>query len=405
MAILWNPEPVSIDNDSLVEKVEAMVYSGGQPFSDKAITLLGAISQAILAAEVGRQQPQFVALGYWLRPASMHRLRDAVMATALPSRLIVPRGVALHLPPTNVDTIFVYSWAASVLAGNCNIVRLPSNVDANTAWLVRLIAKVLAGSGQADCHIFAQWSQNDPIAERLSANCDLRMIWGGDTKVNEVSTTRIRPDGLSIGFPSRKSLAIINSAVYKEASKAERDALAQHFFNDVYWFDQMGCGSPGLLLWKGDPGGWAQDFLERTAATAARKGYRTETGTAISKLAMMNNLIASGHGTKGARITNALHYVEVTDLCAALGYEQGGGFLTMATIDHLSELSPFVGRSLQTLTHFGFDYEELRALGSTLSGRGGYRIVPIGQALQFDLLWDGVDLITHMTRAIQIKVR
>lgn len=405
MPVLWNPGPEAIDGDDLVELAKALTFAGEPPFNASAIELLGAISQAILASEIGRRQPQFVALAYWLRPAALNRLRDAIMTKSETDRLLVPRGVALHLPPTNVDTIFVYSWAASVLAGNCNIVRLPSKVDENTAWLVHQITAAAANSGQADRHIFVQWKHDDPVAARLSAHCDLRMIWGGDAKVNMISTTRIRPDGLSIGFPNRRSLAVVDAIAYRNATDTERDMLAQNFFNDVYWFDQMGCGSPRLLVWRGEPGSSAQDFLKRTATIATRKGYRIETGTAIAKLTAMNDLIASGHATKGARFGNVLHYVETTEMGAALDYEQGGGFLTMARINDLSELSPVIGRSVQTLTHFGFDADELLQLGSTLSSRGGYRIVPIGQALQFDLLWDGVDLIAHMTRAIQIKAK
>ena len=41
--------------------------------------------------------------------------------------LRVPRGLAFHLPPTNVDTLFVYSLMASFLVGNLNVVRVSRN--------------------------------------------------------------------------------------------------------------------------------------------------------------------------------------------------------------------------------------------------------------------------------------
>ncbi|HKJ73370.1 MAG TPA: acyl-CoA reductase, partial [Alphaproteobacteria bacterium] len=77
------------------------------------------------------------------------------------------------------------------------------------------------------------------------------MIWGGDSKVQAVSGIPIRPDGLSLGFPDRTSFAVFETAAYRDAASAERDALAQNFFNDVFWFDQMGCGSPRILFWVG----------------------------------------------------------------------------------------------------------------------------------------------------------
>ncbi|MFC6804089.1 acyl-CoA reductase [Deinococcus caeni] len=38
----------------------------------------------------------------------------------------MPRGLVFHVPPANVDTIFIYSWLMSVLAGNRNVIRLSS---------------------------------------------------------------------------------------------------------------------------------------------------------------------------------------------------------------------------------------------------------------------------------------
>ena len=42
---------------------------------------------------------------------------------ARPTWSAVPRGLALHITPANVDTMFLYSFAVSLLAGNLNVVR------------------------------------------------------------------------------------------------------------------------------------------------------------------------------------------------------------------------------------------------------------------------------------------
>lgn len=403
MAVLWQSGPTEVTDEALVAAVDAMHFAGEPPLGDSAIALLGGISKAILASPKGRAQPQYVALGFWLRSASMQRLVDRLGARMrMDDRLIVPRGVALHLPPTNVDTIFVYSWAVSVLAGNCNIVRLPSTVDAGTDWLVKLIAAAVTDAGQSHRQIFAQWEQSDLVGTQVAARVDLRMIWGGDAKVDAVSRTPIRPDGLSVGFPDRKSLALINTAAYRGATDAERDALAAHFFNDIFWFDQMGCGSPRLLVWVGDDEPAGHDLLNRVAAVAAAKQHQTETGTAIAKFAIVNDLLASALAQRATTYTNALHAVAVDDLSVPLGLGQGGGFLAEARVENISDIAPAIGRKIQTITHYGFASDELWTFGRALSGRGGYRIVPIGQALQFDVLWDGIDLMQAMTRAVAI---
>jgi hypothetical protein len=80
----------------------------------------------------------------------------------------------------------------------------------------------------------------------------------------------------------------------------------------------------------------------------------------------------------------------------------GGGLLFQQRIGALDELVPFVAQRDQTLTYFGYDPAEMRALAAQLNGRGVDRIVPIGQALQFHRFWDGYDLLQELTRHVYI---
>jgi hypothetical protein len=69
----------------------------------------------------------------------------------------------------------------------------------------------------------------------------------------------------------------------------------------------------------------------------------------------------------------------------------------------LADLIPLILRRDQTLTWFGFDQSELRAFAIALNGRGVDRLVPIGQALNFEHRWDGYDLFLELTRRIVIR--
>lgn len=403
-ATMWARAPQAIDDAELLRRVEALTYSGRAPLAQQSLDLLGVISKAIFASPFARTQPQYVALAYWLRPAALERLCEELRERFDRAAFIpAPRGVAFHLPPTNVDTIFVYSWAVSVLAGNCNIVRLPSELDEGTAWLAGLIATAIDEAGEADRHLFCQMPQDGPLIAEVSRYCDLRMIWGGDAKVDAVSRVPIRPDGLSIGFPDRKSLAVVRADAYRAADEAGREALVAQFFNDIYWFNQMGCGSPRLLYWVGEPSDLADDLYRRLDRHVVEKGHRTETGIAIGKFAAVNDLLAEGIGAQAQRFSNALHVVASERPAAMLQQSHGGGLLGQAVVPSLADIAADIGRKVQTIGYFGFDKGELEDFARAIAGRGGYRIVPIGQALQFDILWDGIDLLDQMTRRIAIR--
>jgi hypothetical protein len=80
----------------------------------------------------------------------------------------------------------------------------------------------------------------------------------------------------------------------------------------------------------------------------------------------------------------------------------GGGLFYDVRVDALTELIEHVARRDQTLTHFGCEPAELRALAVALNGRGIDRIVPVGQALAFDRHWDGHDLPHSFTRSVAV---
>jgi len=404
---LWSPERTAIDEVALLARIEAMTYRGYEPCAPAAIAMLSAISHVLLNDPQARRAPQYVALGYWLRPAAMRRMCDELVAQATrQTSAWAPRGVALHLPPTNVDTIFVYSWALSVLAGNTNIVRLATTLSSDAEWLVRLVARIAIEHGEGDRQIFCAYPYGGGLEKATSRHCDLRMIWGGDAKVEAVSRIPIRPDGLSIGFPDRKSLALIRVESYEAATEAERDDLANRLYNDIYWFDQMGCGSPRLIVWEGEERrDLTTDLYARLSRIVAAKNYSVETGVAIGKFALANDLLAEGLADRLGFRSNELCVYDAADPGSCMQRVHGGGFLGECFVADIADAATFVTRNVQTLTHFGFEREKLEDLARRLFSRGGYRIVPIGQALQFDTEWDGVELLAHMTRRIVVRAQ
>ena len=55
------------------------------------------------------------------------------------------------------------------------------------------------------------------------------------------------------------------------------------------------------------------------------------------------------------------------------------------------------------MTYFGVDKTELRdfVVNNRLSGID--RIVPIGKALDMDVIWDGYDIVRSLSRIIDVK--
>jgi hypothetical protein len=391
-------KPQAIEAEALEERVSSLAGVASPPFTPELVGVLDEISRRIFRHPHLRHAPQYVALAYWLRRSSIHRQIEAIAGYQVQGQVATARGVALHLPPTNVDTIFVYSWALALLAGNTNVVRLPTNLKSETRLLVGLLIEALADLGEENRHIFCHYPYGQAIETALARHFDLRLIWGGDAKVAQVSKVSIRPDGLSIGFPDRKSVTVIASNAYAASDDAGRNSVCEGFFNDVFWFDQMGCGSPRLIIWLGEPGSAASDFYRRVAQRA--KDYRVEAGTSIAKFALAHDLLADAITSQHYAYTNALNVSRAIDPVEAMLRPHGAGFICEWVCNDIEAIRILATRSLQTVTHFGLNPQMVEQLANVLRGGGGYRVVPVGQALQFEPVWDGVDLMRHMTRVI-----
>ncbi len=57
----------------------------------------------------------------------------------------------------------------------------------------------------------------------------------------------------------------------------------------------------------------------------------------------------------------------------------------------------------QTLTYYGVDRNILENFIIENSVSGIDRIVPVGRALDMDLVWDGYDVISYLSRIVDIK--
>ena len=72
-------------------------------------------------------------------------------------------------------------------------------------------------------------------------------------------------------------------------------------------------------------------------------------------------------------------------------------------VQNIDQIAKQVKNIDQTLTYFGINKSVLKNFILKNKFRGIDRIVPIGQALNISLFWDGYDLNKILTRVVDIK--
>ena len=400
----------AIQDRNLTELLAPFMTRGAvtMPFAPDALALALSLGRRIARDAHARKQPALQALAFWLRKTELVRLQNAGHRIEDAGTVLVPRGTVFHLPPANVDTLFVYSWILALLAGNRNLVRLSSRGVPQASVLVRLVNEALAehvGTPAGDGTVMLSYGHEAEITRALSAVCDVRVIWGGDATVNAVRAVPLPPRAIELAFPDRYSFAALNAAAISALTDEELNAVADRVYIDTYWFDQLGCSSPRVLVWVGETaqcGVAAKRFVSALQTRVRARGYTVDVGTALAKRTFAFRAAIDSDVQSVHWVSNELIVIEIADVGALKREHPGGGLLFQVSIESLDALEPILTARDQTLSHYGFAREELVAFVHRLGTSAFDRLVPVGSALQFDRVWDGFDLLAQFTRNVTV---
>jgi len=379
------------------------------PFGDEVRAVCRELSARLLAPGAGEDAPELQALGYWLRPAAVERLARQWEEVSVAGCRRVPRGVVLHLPPSNVDVQFVYSWLLAFLTGNRGVIRLSNRASEVALRLCGLLEEAFAAAGRApggpQHTLVVSYPHDEGITAALSAAADVRVLWGSDSTVAEIRPIPLPPRSVELVFPDRVSWCALAAGPVVSLDETALRELAERLFRDIYTFDQRACASPRLVAWVGEAGDAdvaAGRLWPALAEVVRERRYPVATGTALEKIGERFRAVLDLPVTSTRQLGNELAVVRLERPSAVRGESCGAGLLYEMVLPRLVDLAALVDQRDQTLVHFGFEAAEAENLADAVGGRGLDRIVPVGGALEFDRVWDGHDLLTAFTRLLRV---
>ena len=377
-----------------------------EPFDESLKDVAASLSLRIVRDPAARRYPELMALSYWMRKAEIARLEAQFRSLETEDRVLTPRGLVFHVPPRNVETIFVYSWLLANLTGNRSVIRISPQRSEAVETLLRLLRDSLAEADPPanNSTVIVSYGHDPEPTAMFSNLCDTRVIWGGDETVKWIRHVELAPHATEIAFPDRYALTAVASEEYFGLGEAQRDDLADQFVNDTLWFDQLACSSPRLVVWCGRAElsrTASADFFHRVADCVEHRGYSSPPAVSMQKFVYSCSAVLNDPVT-GFRRHKGLTVLTLASLAGLQRDQPGGGLFFEAYLENLASLEPFLCRRDQTLTSFGFTPGELRAFVRRLNGRAIDRIVPFGQALRFHRFWDGYDLLQEFCRCVHI---
>ena len=370
-----------------------------RPFDPAVLDCLGEISAAIMKSPVGRQFPDLTAFAFYTRKANLQRLAAALR----PDETRLGRGLCFHVAPANIPINFAFTWMFSLLAGNANVVRLPSKDFPQVDALLAIITEALGRRPELqERNAFVKYPRTDN--ETTAAYCrmaDCRMIWGGDRTIAAIKALPAMPRCVDICFADRYSVALIDGGAVLAADEAQIARLAEGFYNDTYLMDQNACSSPQVILWEHDSPRARERFWGAVEELAKRK-YVLQDAVAVDKYTLFcEEAAGNGNIQSVVRKGNLLYRVQLKTLSPDMIQHRGkAGFFFEYALKDRDELFRVVTEKFQTITQFGIDADSLRRQIVEHHLRGIDRIVPIGQAMDVGVVWDGFDLVRCLSRVV-----
>lgn len=372
-------------------------------FDERVCNFLTALSSRLMRS--GRAMSDVVTFAYWCRKAALASYAKTYEDD--PARL--GRGVVFHIAPSNVPVNFAFSLAAGLLAGNKNVVKVPSKEFPQVEVIDREISALLAGdfSDMAPYVRLVRYDRTDKkTTDLLSSICATRVIWGGDATIASVRTSPLPPRANEVTFADRNSLLVVDAAAY--LSQDGDAKIAQGFYNDTYFSDQNACTSPRLVVWYG-----AEDVIELAkrrfwAAVDAhvRNRYAIEAVQAVGKLDALYQSAAHRSTHLASELSDTKTMRAKVDSLDELLMEDRyhSGFFFEYDCCDLAALVPVIDNKIQTVSYVGDEVaHKLHDLVMSQGLVGVDRIVPVGTTMDFSLIWDGYDLIRSMSRVVDLK--
>lgn len=368
--------------------------------ADEVTNFIAELSAEVLKSPLARQYPDLSALAFWGRKANLQKMKQEF--GDITSRL--GRGLCFHIAPSNIPINFAFSYLFSLLAGNANIVRLPSKSFPQIEAFCSIFKKVIVKYPNIEKRTaFIRYPRNNEITAEFCKIADARMIWGGDETIALVKAMPASPRCLDIAFADRYSLAIIDGKAILSTDEIQIKRLAENFYNDTYLMDQNACSSPQVILWQNDSPEARQKFWTAVVDIAKQK-YVLQDAVAVDKYTKFcEESISNPNIKKISHIENMIYQAELKTLTPDMINHRGkGGFFFEYSLKNIEELAAVITEKYQTITYFGIDAEVLRENLIRANVRGIDRIVPVGQAMNIDVIWDGHDLIRELSRIVKV---
>ena len=245
--------------------------------------------------------------------------------------------------------------------------------------------------------------RNSENYTNISKICDARLIWGGDNSVRSIRNIPIKPRSIELVFPDRYSFCIIKSSSLNNSDKKKIKSAAEKLFRDTYNLSQLACNSPHFIFFIGKTVEKKFKLFWQFFLMIIKKKIKFENSNSFEKFdKLTSNIIKIDSISSVNRFENYLYLVNLNSIDDIENIRGKNGIFYIKKIKNIVELKKYISEKCQTITYLGFSKKEMLEFVKKNHLNGVDRIVPIGQAMNIDVIWDGYETLKHLSRVITV---
>ena len=369
-----------------------------RPFAAEIVEFLNDVSRQLMQNRAAKAFSDVVTFAFWIRRASVLKLKERFESNDNSFRL--GKGVVFHIAPSNVPVNFAYSLVAGLLNGNANVVRSPSKDFDQVRILVNAFNQALQEHEEMKPYVLlVRYGRDKDVNDLFSSIADVRVTWGGDNTIAELRKSSLPPRSGEITFADRYSLAVIDSDCY--LATENKSKVAEDFYNDTFFTDQNACTSPRIIVWTGTRIEEAKQVFWTMEHDLVKKKYAFQAIQGVNKLTSSYLISVAEPGCKiESHEDNLIIRVSVPKIHDFLmDYRDNSGYFFEYDCKDIMEIKELCNdKRCQTIAYIGNPEMILPLLNAGVKGID--RVVPMGKAMDFDLIWDGYDLSSFLTRIV-----
>ncbi len=319
-----------------------------------------------------------------------------------------PQGLICHWIAGNVPVLGIISLVQGILTKNLNLIRTSKSFGSIMPNILETFKEIEFRNDQGDLisggkiaktvSVIYYEKDETEIANVLSQNADVRVIWGGHEAVNAVKNLRKTIDCTDIIFGPKYSYAIIDNTFLSDERSATE--ASQRLAFDIATNDQRGCNSPHTLFIEKGGKISTERFCElmgKSLRSVTKLIPKTELDT-VTATEILNKRAEYGFTGKTVCSEGMEWSVLFSRAKSGLANPCYGSTIFIREIEDIFDIEPLVNTAHQSVGLAISDVSNKSKLVEELTRRGVSRCPDIGKMSLFEVPWDGIFPMGKMVR-------